>query len=248
MSPFISEFIGTAVLLFLGIGVVSNVSLNKTKAFGSSPTGKWILITTAWGFAVFFGIIVSGTYSGAHLNPAVTVGFAIADKFEWSNVPEYILAQLLGAMLGAAIAYLFYSDHIRSTTDENTIRGCFSTEPAIRNYANNFFSECAGTFMLVFLIFFVASPILTIDELDDIQFGIGSMDAFPVGILVWLIGMTLGGTTSYAINPARDLGPRIVYALFRGKKANPDWYYSWIPVLGPLAGGLLAGLAYSFLF
>tara|TARA_B100000900_G_scaffold136363_1_gene115468 strand:- start:809 stop:1555 length:747 start_codon:yes stop_codon:yes gene_type:complete len=247
MSPFLAEFIGTAVLLFLGIGVVANVSLNRTKAFGSNPAGKWILITTAWGFAVFFGVIVSGSYSGAHLNPAVTVGFAIADKFAWSHVPEYLLAQLLGAMLGAAVAYLFYNDHIRSTTDENIIRGCFSTEPAIRNYANNFFSECAGTFMLVFLIFFIASPILTIDGLDDIQYGIGSMDAFPVGVLVWLIGMTLGGTTSYAINPARDLGPRIVYVLFRGKKAEPDWSYSWIPVLGPLTGGLLAGLAYSFL-
>ena len=247
MSPFLAEFIGTAVLLFLGIGVVANVSLNRTKAFGSNPAGKWILITTAWGFAVFFGVIVSGSYSGAHLNPAVTVGFAIADKFAWSHVPEYLLAQLLGAMLGAAVAYLFYNDHIRSTTDENIIRGCFSTEPAIRNYANNFFSECAGTFMLVFLIFFIASPILTIDGLDDIQYGIGSMDAFPVGVLVWLIGMTLGGTTSYAINPARDLGPRIVYVLFRGKKAEPDWSYSWIPVLGPLTGGLLAGLANSFL-
>ena len=247
MSPFVAELIGTAILLFLGTGVVSNVSLNNTKAFGSSPTGKWILITTAWGLAVFFGVIVSGTYSGAHLNPALTVGLAISDKFSWSYVPEYVLAQLLGAMLGAALAYLFYSDHIESTTDENTIRGCFSTEPAIRNTANNFFSECAGTFMFVFLIFFIASPILTIDGLGDIQYGIGSMDAFPVGVLVWLIGMTLGGTTGYAINPARDLGPRIVYALIRRKKAKPDWSYSWIPVLGPLTGGLLAGLAYSFL-
>jgi glycerol uptake facilitator protein len=247
MSPFLAEFIGTAVLLFLGTGVVANVSLNKTKAFESSPAGKWILITTAWGFAVFFGVIISGAYSGAHLNPAVTIGFAFANKFTWSSVPEYVLAQLLGSMLGAAIAYLFYSDHIRLTSDENTIKGCFSTEPAVRNKRNNFFSECAGTFMLVFLIFFIARPILTIDGLHDIQYGIGSMDAFPVGVLVWVIGMTLGGTTGYAINPARDLGPRIIYALFRGRKAKPDWSYSWIPVLGPIAGGVLAGVAYSLL-
>ena len=211
MTPFLSEFLGTFVLLFLGIGVVANVSLQNTLASGSSATGKWILITTAWGFAVFFGVIVSGEYSGGHLNPAVTVGLAVANKFTWSQVPSYIFAQFLGAMAGAIVAYVFYKDHIKLTQDERVIKGCFSTGPAIRNTKSNFISECLGTFMLVFLIFFIASPILTIDGLETIQYGIGSMDAFPVGVLVWLIGMALGGTTGYAINPARDLCPRIIY-------------------------------------
>ena len=232
-----------AILLLLGCGIVANVNLKKTKAEGQTP---WVLITSAWGFSVFVGAYVAGKYSGAHLNPAVTIGLAISDKFSWSYVPEYVLAQLLGAMLGAALAYLFYSDHIESTTDENTIRGCFSTEPAIRNTANNFFRECAGTFMFVFLIFFIASPILTIDGLGDIQYGIGSMDAFPVGVLVWLIGMTLGGTTGYAINPARDLGPRIVYQLIPRKNKISDWAYSWIPVLGPSLGAVAAGLLFVY--
>jgi glycerol uptake facilitator protein len=248
MTPFLSEFLGTFVLLFLGIGVVANVSLQHTLASGSSATGKWILITTAWGFAVFFGVIVSGEYSGAHLNPAVTVGLAAANKFAWSQVPAYILAQFLGAMAGAVMAYLFYKDHIDSTEDEGIIKGCFSTGPAIRNTTNNFISESVGTFMLVFLIFFIASPFLEIDGVEQVQYGIGSMDAFPVGVLVWLIGMALGGTTGYAINPARDLGPRIIYTLLRGKKAKPDWPYAWIPVFAPLFGGAIAGVLYTNFF
>jgi glycerol uptake facilitator protein len=248
MTPFLSEFLGTFVLLFLGIGVVANVSLQNTLASGSSATGKWILITTAWGFAVFFGVIVSGEYSGAHLNPAVTVGLAAANKFAWSLVPAYILAQFLGAIAGAIVAYIFYIDHIKLTQDEGVIKGCFSTGPAIRNTASNFISECMGTFMLVFLMFFIASPILTIDGLENIQYGIGSMDALPVGVLVWLIGMALGGTTGYAINPARDLGPRIIYTLLRGKKAKPDWSYAWIPIFAPLVGGSIAGILYTTLF
>ena len=248
MTPFFSEFLGTFVLLFLGIGVVANVSLKNTLANGSSVTGKWILITTAWGFAVFFGVIVSGDYSGGHLNPAVTVGLAAANKFAWSKVPTYILAQFLGAMAGAIMAYIFYRDHIKLKQDEEVIKGCFSTGPAIRNTTSNFISECLGTFMLVFLIFFIASPILTIDGLENIQYGIGSMDAFPVGVLVWLIGMALGGTTGYAINPVRDLGPRIIYAMLRGKKAKPDWSYAWIPIFAPLLGGFIAGVLYTTLF
>jgi glycerol uptake facilitator protein len=248
MTPFLSEFLGTFVLLFLGIGVVANVSLQNTIASGSSATGKWILITTAWGFAVFFGVIVSGEYSGGHLNPAVTVGLAAANKFAWSQVPAYILAQFLGAMAGAIMAYIFYRDHIKLTHDEGVIKGCFSTGPAIRNTTNNFISECIGTFMLVFLIFFIASPFLEIDGVEQVQYGIGSMDAFPVGVLVWLIGMALGGTTGYAINPARDLGPRIIYSLFRGKKAKPDWSYAWIPMFAPLVGGFIAGILYTNFF
>ena len=246
MNSIVAEFIGTFTMILFGLGAVANLNLKNT--YANNEGSKWMLLTSAWGFAVFFGVIVSGEYSGAHLNPAVTFGLAVANKFAWSQIPAYIVAQFLGAMAGAIMAYLFYKDHIDSTEDEGTIKGCFSTGPAIRNTTNNFISECIGTFMLVFLIFFIANPFLEIDGVEQVQYGIGSMDAFPVGILVWLIGMTLGGTTGYAINPARDLGPRIVYALFREKKAKPDWSYSWIPVLGPLTGGLLAGLAYSFLF
>ena len=232
-------------MMSLGLGVVANLNLKNT--YASNEGSKWMLLTSAWGFAVFFGIIVAGQFIGGHLNPAVTVGLAVANKFEWSQVPSYIFAQFLGAMAGAIVAYVFYRDHIKLTQDEKVIKGCFSTGPAIRNTTSNFISESLGTFILVFLIFFVATPRLTIEGLENIQYGIGSMDAFPVGVLVWLIGMALGGTTGYAINPARDLGPRIIYALLRGKKAKPDWSYAWVPVLGPIVGGLFAGIIYTYL-
>lgn len=245
MNPFISEFLGTFTLMFLGIGVVANINLKNT--FGHAESGNWLMLTTAWGFAVFFGIIVAGQYSGAHLNPAVTIGFASIGKFAWSQVPIYLIAQFLGSFAGALFAYLFYIDHINCSKPEETIRKCFTTGPAIRNSKNNFFSELAGTFMFVFLLYFIASPVLEISGLDQVQFGIGSMDAFPVGVLVWLIGLTLGGTTGYAINPARDLSPRILYTLMRGKKAKPDWSYSWIPVIAPMVGAFLAALLYNTL-
>ena len=245
MNSIVAEFIGTFIMMSLGLSVVANLNLKNT--YGNNEGSKWMLLTSAWGFAVFFGVIVASEYSGGHLNPAVTVGLAVANKFTWSQVPSYIFAQFLGAMAGAIVAYVFYRDHIKLTQDERVIKGCFSTGPAIRNTKSNFISECLGTFMLVFLIFFIASPILTIDGLETIQYGIGSMDAFPVGVLVWLIGMALGGTTGYAINPARDLGPRIIYALLRGKKAKPDWSYAWVPVLGPIVGGLFAGIIYTYL-
>ncbi len=245
MNSIFAELIGTFIMMSLGLGVVANLNLKNT--YASNEGSKWMLLTSAWGFAVFFGIIVAGQFSGGHLNPAVTVGLAVANKFEWSQVPSYIFAQFLGAMAGAIVAYVFYRDHIKLTQDEKVIKGCFSTGPAIRNTTSNFISECLGTFILVFLIFFVATPILTIEGLENIQYGIGSMDAFPVGVLVWLIGMALGGTTGYAINPARDLGPRIIYTLMRGKKAKPDWSYAWIPVLAPIVGGLFAGVVYKFL-
>lgn len=245
MNSIFAELIGTFIMMSLGLGVVANLNLKNT--YASNEGSKWMLLTSAWGFAVFFGIIVAGQFSGGHLNPAVTVGLAVANKFEWSQVPSYIFAQFLGAMAGAIVAYVFYRDHIKLTEDEKVIKGCFSTGPAIRNTTSNFISESLGTFILVFLIFFVATPILTIEGLENIQYGIGSMDAFPVGVLVWLIGMALGGTTGYAINPARDLGPRIIYTLMRGKKAKPDWSYAWIPVLAPIVGGLFAGVVYKFL-
>ncbi len=244
LSPFIAEFIGTALLLLLGAGIVANVNLKQTIAHGQTP---WVLITSAWGFAVFVAVFVSAQSSGAHLNPAVTVGLAIAGKFSWSLVPTYFLAQLLGAMLGSWITYIVYIDHFRATDDEAAVKSTFCTGPAIRNFKNNFFSEAVGPFMLVFGALFIASHNITIEGSEVSNFGLGALDALPVGILVWVIGMSLGGTTGYAINPARDFGPRLVYQLLPRKNKNADWAYSWIPILGPFTGAAAAGLLYSIL-
>ena len=244
MSPFIAEFIGTCILMVLGAGVVANVSLKNT---AGEKDPKWILITIAWGFAVFVGVFISGEFSGAHLNPAVSVGLAMVKKFDWALVPMYIFAQTLGAMFGSWLNYQLYYDHFQATNDENTIRGCFCTAPMIKNTPRNLFSEIYGTFFLVFAIFFIAKPSLQIEGVDQIQYGIGALDALPVGILVWVIGMSLGGTTGYAINPARDFGPRLVYAIIRRKQNNANWSYAWIPVVGPLFGGVLAGIVFNLL-
>lgn len=244
MTPFIAEIIGTALLLLLGGGVVANVSLKETYGEGESAL---VLITTAWGFSVFVGAYVTGQFSGGHLNPAVTLGLAVIGKFSWSLVPLYIGAQVIGAMLGSWLNYLLYIDHYRITEDEDTIRGTFCTAPAIRNFKNNFFSEALGTFVLVFGIFFIASPSIVIDGVTTENFGIGSLDALPVALFVLVIGMGLGGTTGYAINPARDFGPRLVYQLLPRKNKKADWEYSWIPVLGPLTGAVIAGVLYNVL-
>lgn len=244
MTPFIAEFIGTTLLLLLGSSVVANVSLKNTIGEGQSP---WVLITASWGFAVFVGAYVTGQFSGAHLNPAVTLGLAIIGKFSWSLVPNYFMAQLLGAMMGSWLTYMLYIDHYRITTDEDVVRSTFCTGPAIRNYKNNFFSEFLGTFILVFGIFFIASPNIVIEGAVTQNFGIGALESLPVAILVWVIGMALGGTTGYAINPTRDFGPRLVYQLLPRKNKAADWAYSWIPVLGPLVGGAVAGGLYILL-
>ena len=241
MTPFIAELIGTTILLLLGSGVVANVNLKETNGENQTP---WVLITSSWGFAVFVGAYVASSYSGGHLNPAVTIGFAVAGKFSWSLVPSYLFAQLLGAMLGSWLSYLVYIDHYKITKDENSVKATFFTSPAIRNFKNNFFSEFIGTFILVFGIFFIASPIINIEGVITENYGIGSIESLPVGILVWVIGMALGGTTGYAINPARDLGPRIVYQIIPRKNKDTDWKYSWIPILGPILGGISAGLIY----
>ena len=222
MNPFIAEFIGTCILMVLGAGVVANVSLKNT---AGEKDPKWILITIAWGFAVFVGVFISGEFSGAHLNPAVSVGLAMVKKFDWTLVPMYVFAQTLGAMFGSWLNYQLYYDHFQATSDENTIRGCFCTAPMIKNTPRNLFSEIYGTFFLVFAIFFIAKPSLQIEGVDQIQYGIGALDALPVGILVWVIGMSLGGTTGYAINPARDFGPRLVYAIIRRKQNNANWNF-----------------------
>ena len=244
MNPFVAEFIGTCILMVLGAGVVANVSLKNT---AGEKDPKWILITIAWGFAVFVGVFISGEFSGAHLNPAVSVGLAMVKKFDWALVPMYVFAQTLGAMFGSWLNYQLYYDHFQATSDENTIRGCFCTAPMIKNTPRNLFSEIYGTFFLVFAIFFIAKPSLQIEGVDQIQYGIGALDALPVGILVWAIGMSLGGTTGYAINPARDFGPRLVYAIIRRKQNNANWSYAWIPVVGPMVGGVLAGIVFNLL-
>ncbi len=241
MHPYLAEFIGTSILLLLGAGVVANVSLKKTNAENQD---SWILITSAWGFAVFVAVFISTQYSGAHLNPAVTIGLAVAKKFSWSLVPQYLIAQLTGAMFGSWLAYLTYIDHFRETKDEDTVRSTFCTGPAIKNYKNNLFSEIIGTFVLVFGVLFIVGPNINIDGYNVENFGLGSIDALPVGILVWVIGLALGGTTGYAINPARDLGPRIIHQLIPRKNKKTEWGYSWIPVVGPSIGGVLAGLIY----
>ena len=244
-NPYIAEFIGTAILLFLGNAIVANVSLNKTKA--SKQMTPWILITTAWGLAVFTAAFITGQFSGAHLNPAVTVGLAFAGKFSTELICGYIISQLLGGIFGSWLVYIIYIDHYRETSDESSVMGTFCTSPAIRNYKNNFFSELMGTFILVFGVLYMVKPNIIIEGASVENFGIGALEALPVGLLVWVIGLSLGGTTGYAINPARDLGPRITYQLLPRKNKISDWAYSWVPVLGPLCGGALAGLLFVYL-
>lgn len=243
MTPFVAELIGAFLLILLGNGVVANVVLNGTKGNNSG----WIVITTAWGLAVYTGVLVAGPYSGAHLNPAVTISLALGGLFDWSLVGTYILAQFLGAMLGNTMVWILHKDHYEITNDQNAIMATFCTAPAIRNLPINFLSEVVGTFVLLFAVFYIVSPELIIEH-QNVNFGLGSLGALPVALIVWVIGLSLGGTTGYAINPARDLGPRIVHALLPIKgKRDSDWNYSWIPVIGPLVGGGLAAVLYLVL-
>ena len=241
MTPFIAEIIGTALLIILGGGVVANVELNKTIGNNSG----WIVVTTGWALAVYVAVVVTAPYSGAHVNPAVSIGLAIAGEFAWSQVPSYILAQMLGAMLGASIVWLVYKNHFDATKDGATKKAVFCTAPAIRNMFFNLIGEIVGTFVLVFTILnFTDAAMADSNEIV----GLGSLGALPVAFLVWAIGLSLGGTTGYAINPARDLGPRIMHAILPIKdKASNDWGYSWIPVIGPITGASLAALLAMFL-
>ncbi len=240
MTPFIAELIGTFLLILLGNGVVANVVLNGTKGNNSG----WIVITTGWALAVYVAVLVAGPYSGAHINPAVTISSAIAGVFDWSLVPTYLVGQFLGAMLGAFMVWLVNKDHYKITQDKNGIMATFCTAPAIRNLPINFISELVGTFVLLFAVFYIVSPELIIEN-QNVSFGLGSLGAIPVAFIVWVIGLSLGGTTGYAINPARDLGPRIVHSLLPIKvKRDSDWSYSWIPVVGPIIGGSLAAILY----
>ena len=241
MTEFIAELIGTALLILLGNGVVANVVLKGTKGNNSG----WMVITTAWGLAVFVGVVISAPYSGAHLNPAVTIALAIAQKFDWIKVPYYILAQLCGAMIGSFLVWVMYKDHFDATDDQNLKAAPFATSPAIRNLKSNLFSEIIGTFVLIFVIFYFTNAEMGSDKTP---IGLGSLGALPVAFLVWVIGLGLGGTTGYAINPVRDLGPRIIHAIIPMKgKGSSDWGYAWVPIIGPVIGAAIAALLYMAL-
>jgi glycerol uptake facilitator protein len=237
MSSFTGELIGTALLILLGNGVVANVALKGTKGSGSG----WIVITFGWGMAVFVAVAVVARASGAHINPAVSLALATSGNLPWAQVPLYWTAQVLGAMLGALLVFLVYRRHFESTDDADAKLAAFCTAPAIRGVFDNFFSELVGTLVLALAVLEMARP----------DVGLGALDALPVGLLVLAIGLSLGGTTGYAINPARDLGPRLVHALLPGSalggKRDSDFGYAWVPVVGPLAGALLAAGLHTLL-
>jgi len=241
MIEYFGEFLGTFILILLGNGVVANVSLDKTHSKGAG----WIVITAGWAMAVFVAVVATADISGAHINPAVTIGLAFSGLFEWAKVIPFILAQILGAMLGASFVYLFFRNHFNITETSGTKKNCFCTAPAIRHYRNNFFSEMVGTFILILAVLLITLPQLEYESLGSAKVGLGSLGALPVALVVFAIGLSLGGTTGYAINPARDLGPRIVHYLLPLKnKDNTDWKYAWIPILGPITGAGLAALVY----
>lgn len=244
MPVYLAEFVGTAILIIFGNGVVANVVLAGTKGHG----GGWIVIAFGWGMGVFVAVFCMGPISGAHINPAVTVAMAAADELPWARVPEYIGGQLLGAFAGSIIVFLFYRHHFTRTDNADLKMACFCTSPNIRRLPTAFFCEVVGTFLLVFPIFLMIDPSFTLADSplapeQTVPVGLGTLGALPVGLLVFAIGLSLGGTTGYAINPARDLGPRLAHAFLPipGKR-DSDWSYAWIPVVAPLLGGLLATL------
>ncbi|MGQ0641330.1 MAG: MIP/aquaporin family protein [Gemmatimonadaceae bacterium] len=247
MSPYVAEFIGTAMLVLLGNGVVANVVLPRTKGNSSG----WIVITAGWAFAVFVGAFCAAPFSGAHLNPAVTVAMAVTGKLAASSVAGYVAAQMLGAIAGAALVYFFYRAHFAEATDADAKLACFSTAPNIRKMGQSLFCEVVGTFALIFPIFLMTSasveiPGLAGSQTSAVPIGLGSLGLVPVALLVFAIGLSLGGTTGYAINPARDLGPRIAHFLLPvPRKRDSDWGYAWVPVVGPIVGALLAAGVYS---
>ncbi len=244
MSPFVAEFIGTMMLILFGNGVVANVVLARTKGNDSG----WIVIAAGWGIAVFIGAFCANDFSGAHINPAVTVAMLIAGKLSLGMAIPYFAAQMLGAIAGAALVYLFYREHFKVTEDADSKLACFCTSPNIRNLPQAFLCEAVGTFALILPIFLMITPSLTNGDVaadTNPVLGLGTLGFLPVGMLVFGIGLSLGGTTGYAINPARDLGPRLVHALLPipGKR-DSDWSYAWVPVVAPIVGGSLAAIVY----
>lgn len=238
MSAFMAEIIGTAILVLLGNGVIANVLLKQTKG---STSGSWFLISTGWGFAVFVAVEVAAPYSGAHLNPAVSIALAVAHKFSWALVPKYILAQMIGAMIGAFLVWLEYRPHFNITQNEVDKLMCFSTSPSLRNYSANFISETLNTFLLIFTILYIKDPTFSLNGTTDLV-GLGAIGAIPVALIVWVIVISLGANTGCALNPARDLGPRIIHSIFI--KGSSDWSYSFIPIIAPIVGGILASLLF----
>lgn len=237
LNELFAEVIGTFLLILLGNGVVANVALKDTKGSNSG----WIVISLGWGLGVFIGVTVAGPVSGAHLNPAVTLGLAAAGNFAWSKVILFIAAQMAGAAAGAGTVWLFYRHHFNRTEESVAQLGCFSTGPAIRKPLNNLFSEVVGTFVLIFVILYIADPAIVLEDGAQVKMGLGTLGALPVALLVTAIGLSLGGTTGYAINPARDLGPRIMHSILpMNHKGSSDWAYAWIPVAGPFIGALIA--------
>jgi glycerol uptake facilitator protein len=234
MAPFIAELLGTALLIAFGNGVVANVVLNKT--YGQNA--GWIVITFGWCIAVFVGVFVSAPASGAHLNPAVTIALAMAGTFSWADVPMYILAQCAGAFLGSLVVWLLYLKHFEVTADAASKRGIFCTAPAIRSLGANFLTEALATFVFVIAVLHLTGP----------ETKLGSIDALPVALVVLGIGLSMGGPTGYAINPARDLGPRLFHFLMPiPGKGDSDWNYAWVPVLGPIIGAAAAAFVYGLL-
>jgi glycerol uptake facilitator protein len=234
MTPFVAELVGTSILITLGLSVVANVVLHGTKG---NNTGL-IVIAFGWTVAVFVGVFISADASGAHLNPAVTIGLAVAGKFSWDQVPTYILAQFLGAFIGSILTWLAYKDHFTATQSAESILAVFSTGPAIRNSFSNLLTEIIATFVFMMAIFFIQKG----------EMKLGSLDALPVALLVLGVGLSMGGPTGYAINPARDLGPRIMHSILPiPNKGSGDWSYAWIPVIGPIVGAVIAALVFRLL-
>jgi glycerol uptake facilitator protein len=227
MNEFIAEFFGTAIILVFGGGVVANVLLDKTKGNNSG----WIVITFGWAVGVFTGVLISAPYSGAHLNPAVTLALVLAKKFDVALMPKYISAQLLGAMFGATLVWLAYKKHFDATDNADNKLAVFVTGPNIRSYWYNVMTEAIGTYVLALAVLYMAKP----------EVGLGALNALPVALVVLGLGCSIGGPTGYAINPARDLGPRIIHFLLPipGKR-DSDWKYCWVPILGPFLGAALA--------
>lgn len=234
MNPYLAEFLGTMLLILLGEGVVAGVVLKGTK----SENAGWLTVCIAWGLGVSLAIFAVGEISGAHLNPAITLALAFTNNFEWNLVLGYCLAQLAGAFTGATLVWIFYGPHWKATSDASSKLAVFSTAPAIRNAPANLISEALATALLVFAIMFIG--------VNEFTHGLKPL---VVGLLIVAIGLSLGGTTGFAINPARDLGPRIAHAILPiHGKGSSDWSYAWIPVIGPIIGGISGALLYQLIF
>jgi glycerol uptake facilitator protein len=244
MNAYVAEFVGTALLILLGNGVVANVVLARTKGNNSG----WVVIAAGWGIAVFVGAFCSEKYSGAHLNPAVSIAMLIVDKLSFTEALGYIAMQMAGAMLGSLLVYVCYREHFNLTDDADAKLACFCTSPAVRNLGQAFVCEVIGTYVLILPILLMIAPSLELPEGETVKFGLGTLGLLPVGLLVFGIGLSLGGPTGYAINPARDLGPRLVHGLLPivGKR-DSDWEYASIPVFGPLVGAALAAFTFRIL-